>query len=170
MSKNKPEGLTEEQQRLFEGMTSLQQGMAINTIKGMKPADAHEAAGGTCKTEKQRKDLGNQILSKPIVKEFIALSKQEAAIEAQVDATYILNAAKAIHDRCIQEVTPVMRAGEHIQDEDGNPLYTFDAKAALQALKLMGDHVDVSAFKKVIEHTAGEGISFNMSFGGKSDE
>ncbi len=70
MDVNKYE-LTGEQTELFNKLTKLQKGIATHTIEGMKPADAHKAAGGKCKNEANRKDLGNQILSNPHVKAFL---------------------------------------------------------------------------------------------------
>lgn len=170
MSKDKPEGLTEEQESLLDKMTILQQGIAINTLKGMKPAEAHKAAGGKSKNEANRHRLASEILTNPYVSEFIAISRHESAIEAQIDATFILTEAKYLYDRLTQKVAPALtKGGEKIRDEDGNIIYHFDAKNALAALKLMGEHVDVSAFKKVVEHNAGEGVVFNMSFGGKDE-
>ncbi len=65
------ETLTEEQLELFSKLTPLQKKIATHTIEGMKPAEAHKAAGGKCKTEANRKDLASQILSNPRVKEFL---------------------------------------------------------------------------------------------------
>ena len=59
--------LTDEQISLYEQLTKLQQGVALNTLRGMKPADAHRDAGGTCKNEERRRALGDQILSNPVV-------------------------------------------------------------------------------------------------------
>lgn len=63
--------LTEEQTELFNKLTKLQKGVALHTIAGMKPADAHREAGGKCKTEVNRYKLANEILSNPSVKAFV---------------------------------------------------------------------------------------------------
>ncbi|AUR96809.1 terminase small subunit [Vibrio phage 1.232.O._10N.261.51.E11] len=64
-------GLTDSQKELFEKLTPLQKKIATHTIEGLKPAEAHKAAGGKCKDESRRKDLGSQILSNPVVKQFL---------------------------------------------------------------------------------------------------
>jgi hypothetical protein len=63
--------LTKEQQTLFDKLTKLQKGVALNTINGMKPAAAHKAAKGICKQESNRVFLALQILKNPQVKAFL---------------------------------------------------------------------------------------------------
>jgi len=60
------------QRGLFEKLTPLRQKVALNHITGMKPAEAHRNAGGTCKNESNRRKLGNEILSKQDVRDFIS--------------------------------------------------------------------------------------------------
>lgn len=156
MSKKKSQqtvkGLTEEQQAMFDKLTTLQKGMVVHTLKGKKPAEAHKLAGGKCK-EANRSKLGSEILNKPEVAEFLAIMRSEAATEAKVDASFILKGAKEVYDRCMQNVRPVTyKDGSIKRDEEGNPVYAFDAKSSIAALKLMGDHVNVMAFKQVTEH------------------
>ncbi len=63
--------LTEEQTELFNKLTKLQKGVALHTIAGLKPAEAHKAAGGKCKTEANRRTLAGEILAKPCVAQFL---------------------------------------------------------------------------------------------------
>ena len=63
--------LTDEQLSMYGALTKLKQGVAINTLSGMTPADAHRNANGVCRNETNRKDLASQILAHPRVKEFI---------------------------------------------------------------------------------------------------
>lgn len=78
--------LTKEQKELFEKLTKLQKGVALATLEGKSPAEAHKLAGGKCNNESQRKDLGCQILLNPSVREFIdsvrSPIEQEAAQKA----------------------------------------------------------------------------------------
>ena len=74
--------MTDEQKALFDGMTTLQQRMATNTLLGMSPAEAHKASGGRCKNEDHRYDLAFQILVKPSVKSFLDSFKQQAVSKA----------------------------------------------------------------------------------------
>jgi len=145
-------GLTEEQQAIFNGLTTLQKGMVIHTLKGKKPSEAHRLAGGKCKDETRRANLASEILLVPAVAGLVAKVRADVALEAKVDAAFILKAAKHIHDRCVQEIRPLtFQDGTAKIDENGNQIYAFDAKAALSALKLIGDHIDVQAFKQITE-------------------
>jgi len=69
--------LTDEQLTMFDGLTKLKQGVAINTLAGMKPAEAHRVAGGKCRNEANRKDLASQILADPRVRILIESFKTE---------------------------------------------------------------------------------------------
>ncbi len=63
--------LTDEQLTMFDGLTKLKQGVAVNTLSGMKPAEAHRVAGGVCKDESRRTNLASEILLHPAVRDFI---------------------------------------------------------------------------------------------------
>ena len=96
-----------------------------------------------------------QMLLRPMV--FEALEEARAKIstnalaKAEVDATYVLIRSKELVERCMQH--------EPVYDKEGNPVmvetpagdiapaYTFDAAGAARGLKLIGDHIEVSAFK-----------------------
>ena len=151
--KNEVKGLTEEQQGMFDKLTTLQKGMVVQTLKGKKPSEAHKLAGGKCKDESRRHSLASEILLNPAVALLISSVRAEVAVEAKVDAAFILNGAKEVYDRCMQNVTPQKYAdGSPKTDAEGNPIYAFDAKSSIAALKLMGDHVNVMAFKTVTEN------------------
>ena len=69
--------LTDEQLSMFGELTKLKQGVAINTLAGMKPADAHRNAGGKCANEANRAKLGSEILNNPEVSRFIETFKTD---------------------------------------------------------------------------------------------
>jgi phage terminase small subunit len=84
----------------------------------------------------------------------------------QVDADYVLRQAVKLHERCMQEVEPITdRRGEEVKDEQGRTIYHFDAKGAAAALKLVGEHITVQAFKTTIksEHAGSIGLNLNKS-------
>jgi len=82
-----------------------------------------------------------EILQIPAVQELIAKLAKEAQEKADVDAVYVLKGAKEMFERCMQR--------EQVTDSDGVPTgeYKFDSAGAGKALKIMGEHVDVCAFK-----------------------
>lgn len=64
--------LTDEQLNAYDALTKLQRGVALASLAGNEPADAHRIGGGKCKNESQRYDLGIQILVNPSVKHFLS--------------------------------------------------------------------------------------------------
>ena len=73
--------LTDEQLEAYDALTKLQRGVALASLAGNEPAEAHRIGGGKCKNESQRKDLGNQILSNPLVKHFLSTMAVEPSPE-----------------------------------------------------------------------------------------
>lgn len=81
-------------------------------------------------------------------------AKQERSERTKIDADYVLKQATKLHERCMQEIEPYTdRKGEHVHDENGNPLYVFNAQGAAKGLELIGKHVDVQAFRERTELT-----------------
>lgn len=101
-------------------------------------------AGYSVKTAKQ---MGSENLSKPDIAEYIAKLKQDRSKKTEIDAAWVLAAAKKVHDRCMQE--------EAVVDRDGAPTgeYKFEHSGANKALEIIGKHIDVQAFldKKEVE-------------------
>ena len=73
--------LTDEQLNAYDALTKLQRGVALASLAGNEPAEAHRIGGGKCKNESHRKDLGNQILSNPLVKHFLSTMAVEPSPE-----------------------------------------------------------------------------------------
>jgi phage terminase small subunit len=94
----------------------------------------------------------SEILSYPNVIEFINSVKVEIAQEAKIDAAWVLNAARKVYDRCMQE--------EAVTDRDGSPTgeYKFEHSGANAALGIIGKHIDVQAFldKKEVKNINAE--------------
>jgi phage terminase small subunit len=95
--------LTDEQIAAFEKLTKLQRGVALATLRGEKPADAHRIAGGTCKNEANnaRAKLGSEILNKPEVREFLDLMA--------VDPAPDIASAVLSRDEILQDLTDIAR-------------------------------------------------------------
>lgn len=115
----------------------------------LKDLNATQAAIRAGYSEKTARSVGSENLTKPDIQEYIAQLNQERLSRVQVDADYVLRQAVKLHERCMQEVEPITdRRGEEITDEQGRKIYGFDAKGAAAALKLVGDHINVQAFKQ----------------------
>lgn len=93
--------------------------------------------------------LGNVGIAAAVEKARAARSE-----EAQIDAAYVLRQAVKLHERCMQEISPLTdRKGEQVKDDEGNPLFVFNATGAAKALELVGKHVGVQAFQENVNHT-----------------
>lgn len=114
--------------------------------------NATQAAVRAGYSEKTAKEIGCENLTKPNIAEYVAELKQKRSNETAIDAAWVLNAAKKVHDRCMQE--------EAVTDRDGAPTgeYKFEHSGANKALEIIAKHVDVQAFLdksevKVVEMT-----------------
>lgn len=97
-----------------------------------------------------------ELFDKPHIRDRVDALKAERSERTAIDADYVLDQAVKIHERVMQEVTPKTFAdGTQITDDDGNAMFVFDAKAAVSSLKLIGDHVGIQAFKKVVDVEVG---------------
>lgn len=126
----------------------------------LKDLNATQAAIRAGYSEKTARKIGSENLSKPDLTERIAELNSERMQRVQVDADYVLRQAVKLHERCMQEVEPITdRRGEEVKDDQGRTIYHFDAKGAAAALKLVGEHITVQAFKANIkaEHVGKDG-------------
>ena len=112
-------------------------------------------AGYSSKTAKQQSS--RLLLTNVDVASAIATSKQERSDATNIDAEWVLNKAVDLYQRCAQEVTPVLHPRSHkqVRDEDGNPIYKFNAAGANRALEIIGKHVEVAAFRDRVEFSDG---------------
>jgi phage terminase small subunit len=94
--------LTDEQISSYGKLTKLQQGVALNSLHGMKPADAHREAGGKCKNEANRYKLAGEILIKPDVVAFMTGLKQDPAPDIAL--------AVMSRDQMLQDLTIIANA------------------------------------------------------------
>ncbi|MGB0662796.1 MAG: terminase small subunit [Pontibacterium sp.] len=102
----------------------------------------------------------SRLMQFPEILQRIAELKAERIERTKIDADYVLNQAVKLHERCMQEVSPKTdRKGDAIRDDEGNPVFEFNAAGAAKALELVGKHVDVQAFKEKVEHEAGQSLA-----------
>ncbi|HDL7316797.1 TPA: terminase small subunit [Yersinia enterocolitica] len=114
----------------------------------LKDLNATQAAIRAGYSEKTAQVQSSRLLSNVMVQQRVSELAAERNIRVGIDADYVLRQAVKLHERCMQEVEPITdRRGEEILDEDGKTIFGFDAKGAAAALKLVGDHISVQAFK-----------------------
>ena len=138
-------------------LTDKQELFAREFIKDLNATQAAIRAGYS---EKTARAIGSENLTKPDIQQRVAELNQERLERVQIDADYVLRQSIKLHERCMQEVEPLTdRRGEVITDERGRTVYGFDAKGAAAALKLVGEHITVQAFKTNVkaEHVGKDG-------------
>lgn len=132
-------------------MTPKQQRFVEEYLIDLNATQAAIRAGYSADTARQ---MGSENLSKPDIADAIAEAASKRSEQVGIDANYVLRQAVKLHERCMQEVSPVLdRKGAQVTDDDGHPLFEFNAMGASKALELVGKHVLVQAFKDKIEHT-----------------
>lgn len=102
-------------------------------------------------SEKTAAQAGSRLLKNvKIIDRIIELSSERNK-RCEIDADYVLTQAVKLHERCMQEVDPVMLPSGKQKTEQGRPVFKFDSMGAKAALELVGKHVNVQAFKDRIE-------------------
>lgn len=127
-------------------LTAKQQLFVQEYLVDLNATQAAIRAGYSVRTARA---VGSENLTKPDIAAAIAEARAKRTERVEIDQDYVLRQAVKLHERCMQEVAPFTdRKGEHIHDENGNPLYVFNANGAAKALELVGKHVAVGAFKE----------------------
>ncbi|EKN5964990.1 TPA: terminase small subunit [Yersinia enterocolitica] len=132
----------------------------------LKDLNATQAAIRAGYSEKTAQVQSSRLLSNVMVQQRVSELAAERNSRVGIDADYVLRQAVKLHERCMQEVEPITdRRGEEITDEDGKTIFGFDAKGAAAALKLVGEHISVQAFKVNVktEHAGMIGLNLNKS-------
>lgn len=136
-------------------LTDQQQEFVLQYLVDLNATQAAIRAGYSAKTAQEQ---GSRLLSNVMVAEAVAAAQAERAARIKIDADYVLKQAVKLHERCMQEVDPVVdRRGQQIRDEAGNPLYEFNAAGAAKALELVGKHVSIQAFREKVDLSSSDG-------------
>lgn len=118
--------LSDEQLTMYDNLTKLQRGVALASLAGNKPGEAHRIGGGKCKNEEQRTALGVQILSYPNVKEFIDSFK--------VDPSPEIALAVMSRDEMLMDLTQIARTSiDDVVTFSERPLVDLDGMEMLSS-------------------------------------
>lgn len=127
-------------------LTPKQQRFVEEYLVDLNATQAAIRAGYSAKTANEQ---GARLLAKASVSQAVAEAQAKRSEQVGIDAAYVLRQAVKLHERCMQEVSPILdRKGQQVTDEAGNPLFEFNAAGAAKALELVGKHIDVLAFKE----------------------
>lgn len=114
--------------------------------------NAKQAAIRAGYSPKCAQEQGSRLLSYDKVNEAISILQAERVKRTEIDADWVLQQAKELHLRCMQDIAPVMvREGkEMVQaiDEEGRKVFKFNAGGAAKALELVGKHINIQAFNE----------------------
>lgn len=99
------------------------------------------------------REIGLKCMSNPRVTDAINQHLHEKIYRAREMGTqWIIEATKDVYERCMQMVP--------VKDQTGAPIFAkFNPTAALKAVELAGKHVDVQAFKEVVEYDTGPNLT-----------
>jgi phage terminase small subunit len=128
-------------------LTARQERFCREYIIDLNAAQAAIRAGYS---EKTAKNIGCENLTKPDINLRIAQLSEKRSKQTQIDAAWVLQAAKNIYDRCMQAEPVLNSKGEPQLVKTGNgelaAAYKFDSTGANKALDTIGKHIDVQAF------------------------
>lgn len=112
-------------------------------------ADAYRRAGYSGNDETCRVEA-SKLLNNPNIKSYIEIRQREIADKTTVTVEFIVENAKKVLERSLQEV-PVVRYNYETKELEETGEYQFDSKGANGALKILGDIIGAFKEKKIIE-------------------
>ncbi len=126
-------------------LTSRQELFVSEYLLDLNATKAAIRAGYSSKTAHS---CGPRLLDNAAVAAAIAAAKQTRSEATNIDAAWVLRQAVQVYQRCVQEIRPVVhpKTRQQLKDEQGQPLFSFNASAANRALEIIGKHCDVAAF------------------------
>jgi phage terminase small subunit len=125
-------------------LTSKQTRFVEEYLVDLNSAAAARRAGYSRRTARSQ---GHRLLTNADIQLLIQRGATARSKRTEIDADYVLLKTDELLRRCMQEIEPVTADGAPVLDGEGRAIYKFDAGNAARALKLLGDHVSISAFK-----------------------
>jgi len=122
-------------------LTLKQELFVQNYLVDLNATHAAVRAGYSPKTARK---IGSENLSKPVICAAIESAAKDRIERTKIDADYVLQGAVEMFERCMQRV-PVMEKVDGKWMPTGE--WKFDSAGAGKALKILGDHAQVNAFK-----------------------
>lgn len=111
-------------------------------------------------------EIGWQLLQKTTILRAVQAAQAERSARTQITQDYVISNLREIVERCMQRAPVRNMYGEQVHDDDGNALWTFNARDANKALELLGKHLDMFGGNKV---TLSGGLEVTVSYGDDED-
>lgn len=125
----------------------------------IKDCNGTQAAIRAGYSQKSAQVQSAQLLAIPMVKQ--AVEEKQAAIAKinEVSAEWVVQKAKKIVERCMQE--------EPVYDNEGNPTgeYKFDSTGATAALKILAKYLGMD--RSTVKHEGVNGLGIVLNLAGK---
>jgi phage terminase small subunit len=121
-------------------LTAKQARFVDEYLVDLNATQAAVRAGYSKRTARQ---TGAENLSKPYIAAAIAERQEIRAERTEVTQDYVVENLAEVVERCMQRAPVMVRAGNRVvqaTDEDGNHVWTFDARGAVSALGLLSKH------------------------------
>ena len=135
-------------------LTSKQQAFCEEYLVDLNATQAAIRAGYSAHTAKE---MGCENLSKPNIADLIANLKAERSAKTELNARWVLDRLKIVHDRCMQE--------EAVTDAEGRTgEYKFEHSGANRSLELIGKHLAMFTEKKELSGPGGGPIETSSIF------
>lgn len=122
-------------------LTELQERFCQEYLVDLNATGAARRAGYKAKRLDQ---AAYEVLRKPEIEARIAQLQLERGRRTRITQDYVLENLEEVLERCMQRAPVMVRMGrEYVQkqDDEGRDVWDFNAKGALGALKMMGDHL-----------------------------
>jgi phage terminase small subunit len=109
----------------------------------------------------------SRLLKRVHVKAAIDAAKKQRSEATGIDAEWVLREAVALYQKCINEIKPALhpKTRRQMTDDQGNPLFVFNAAVAARALELVGKHISVGAWEERIQVTPASSIVERLNAG-----
>ena len=122
-------------------MTEKQQIFIREYLTSLNATEAAKRAGYS---QHSAYSQGQRLLKDAEVQKALSAAMKARQDRVELSQDYVLNNLIEIVERSMQKKA-VVKKGEQIQDENGNNIWTFDAKNAVRALELLGKHLGIFA-------------------------
>lgn len=129
-------------------MTEKQERFCQEYVIDLNPVRAYKAVYKNCKSDRSAAASASKLLTNANISARVRELKEGIAQNAMITAEDVLRDLIAVKDRCMQAVPVKVWDEEEHAYVDSDAVYTFDAKGANTALKMLGEYVGM--FEKKI--------------------
>ena len=117
--------------------------------------NATQAAIRAGYSEKTAYSIGQENLTKPVIKAAVKAAQEQVAERLGITRTWVLTNLKTVAERCMQAAPVLDRSGNRVYVEtatgDLAPAFVFNPAGATRALELLGKHIGVLTDKVKLE-------------------